>query len=209
MRLRFGMPCTPLLNLTIASSRPRFGARSPASIGTRCRNAALEPSRRVRNIIRETWRCVDGRYSEAAWNSKVHEPLLELALFRHDPHVGYVNATSAETCPAFMPSLSIGKAIAEGKMIDFVMTRCLDYKDPVAADAELAVAIRAKLECQPDSWPLTANQTDYTPLTRSPVAVAIGTKVLGASMEEGCVQLAVRTAAWHRRMEALGIGNRG
>ncbi|KAH6628747.1 hypothetical protein F5144DRAFT_580029 [Chaetomium tenue] len=165
----------------------------------------------ARNINRETWRCMDGKYSEAAWNSRVHEPLLDLALFRHGPHVGYVNATSAKIRPAFMPSLSTGKAIAEGKMVDFVMTRCLDYKDPVAADAELDVAIRAKLQRQPDSWPLTVNQTDYTPLTRSPVAVAIGTKALAldASMEEGRVQFAVWTAAWHRRMEALGIGNRG
>jgi hypothetical protein len=163
----------------------------------------------VQDIIRKARRCLDGKYCEAAWNSKVHEPLLELALFRHDPHVEYVNATSAKILPAFVPSFSTGNTIVEGKMIDFVLTRQLDYENPVHADAELAASIRAKLERQPGSRPLTVNQTDYTPLTRAPVAVAIETKVLGASLEEGRVQLAVWTAAWHRRMEALGIGGRG
>jgi hypothetical protein len=115
----------------------------------------------VQNIIREACRCLDGKYTEAAWNSKVHEPLLELVLFRHDPHVAYVNATSAKILPAFMPSFSTGNTIVEGKMINFVMTRCLDYENPVPADAELAAAIRAKLECQPGSRPLTVNQPAF------------------------------------------------
>lgn len=49
----------------------------------------------------------------------------------------------------------------------------------------------------------------YTPLIRAPVAVSIETKVLGGSPEEGRLQLAIWTAAWHQRMEALGIGGKG
>lgn len=170
---------------------------------------ALAELRAVQNIIREARRCLDGRYSEATWNSRVHEPLLELALFRHEPHVRHVNATSATVLPAFMPCFSTGNTVVGGKMINFVLTRYLDYENPVPADVELAAAIRTKLACQPGSRSLTVNQTDYTPLTRPFAAVAIGAKILVASMEEARVQLALWTAAWRRRMEALGIAVRG
>jgi hypothetical protein len=104
-----------------------------------------------------------------------------------------------------MPCFSTGNTIVGGKMVKFVLTRCLDYENLVPANAELAPAIRAKLACQSGSLFLTVNQTDYTPLTRPLAAVAIGTKILDAFIEEARVQLVVWTAAWHRRMEALGI----
>jgi hypothetical protein len=55
---------------------------------------------------------------------------------------------------------------------------------------------------------LCINQTEYHPLQRFPVAVSIETKVAGANLEEGRMQLAIWTAAWHKRMEQLGLGGK-
>lgn len=41
---------------------------------------------------------------------------------------------------------------------------------------------------------------------RSPAAVTMVTKVAGASLEEGQLQLGIYIAAWHKRMEMLGVG---
>jgi len=51
------------------------------------------------------------------------------------------------------------------------------------------------------------NQTEYHPLQRFPIALSIETKVAGASPEEGKMQLAIWTAAWHKRMAQLDFGN--
>jgi hypothetical protein len=53
----------------------------------------------------------------------------------------------------------------------------------------------------------TINQTAYTPLWYTPIAVSIETKVDGMN-EEGRTQLATWTAAWHERMRRF-IDNTG
>ena len=162
---------------------------------------------KVRGIKDRARECLTLRRAEAAWNAKVHEPLLELALSRRHTSVIYENATSARILPYFLPCLITGE-VAEGKMVDFVLAPNL------GSESELDIAIQNKLvELAKQmrssglvSAHLCVNQTDYPPLMRSPAAVTMETKVAGASLEEGRLQLGVWTAAWHRRMEMLGVG---
>jgi hypothetical protein len=167
----------------------------------------------VRHLEQEARKCLELRQSEAAWNSAVHHPLLELALWRHRPRLAHYNATSAKILPEFMPSFDWGD-VTEGKMVDFAISICYEYErrgldDPgEESDAAIHAAIRTKVSAQPVVGGREAgvNQTDYTPLLLAPIAVSIETKVGGASLEDGRVQLAVWTAAWHLRMSKLGIG---
>ncbi|KAL2201520.1 hypothetical protein P885DRAFT_65755 [Corynascus similis CBS 632.67] len=144
---------------------------------------------KVRGIKDHARECLALRRAEAAWNAK--------------------NTTSARILPCFLPCLITGE-VAEGKMVDFVLAPHLGSK------SELDIAIQNKvveLAKQMKSSGLVSahlciNQTDYPPLMRSPAAVTIETKVARASLEEGRLQLGVWTAAWHRRMEMLGVGGR-
>ena len=180
------------------------GTIEGASFESRVAYAELHKLRSIKDHARK---CLALRRAEAAWNTKVHDPLLELALSRRYTSVNYENAMSARILPCFLPYLITGE-VAEGKMVDFVLAPNLD------SESELDLAIQNNLVEQAKqmkssglvSAHLCVNQTDYPPLMRSPAAVTIKTKVAGASLEEGRLQLGIWTAAWHKRMEALGIG---
>ncbi|KAL2178466.1 uncharacterized protein P884DRAFT_258571 [Thermothelomyces heterothallicus CBS 202.75] len=174
------------------------GTAEGATCQARIARAEFYKARSIKDRARE---CLALRRAEAAWNTKVHEPLLELALSRQHTSVIYENATSARILPCFLPYLITGE-VAEGKMVDFVLA------PNFGSESELDIAIQNKLvELAKQmrssglvSAHLCVNQTDYPPLMRSPAAVTIETKVGGASLEEGRLQLGVWTAAWHRRM---------
>ena len=166
---------------------------------------ALAECYKIRAIERVARECLDLRRSEAAWNAHVHGPLLELALSRRRGSVVYENATSARILSCFRPSLVTGE-VSEGKMVDFVFAPRLNPEVDVAIQNRLIeLSMRAKSTALASAQ-LNVNQTDYTPLTRSPSAVSIETKVAGASLEEGRLQLGIWTAAWHKRMDMLGVG---
>jgi hypothetical protein len=177
------------------------GTEEDLSFQTRIAYSELYKVRSIKDHARE---CLALHRAEPAWNSKVHEPLLELALSRRYSSVLCENATSARILPCFLPYLITGE-VAEGKMVDFVLAPSL------AANPTVDCAIQNKLvelakQMKPSGPHLCVNQTDYPPLIRSPTAVAIETKVAGASVEEGRLQLGIWTAAWHKRMEKLGVG---
>ncbi|KAL8383527.1 hypothetical protein RB595_010636 [Gaeumannomyces hyphopodioides] len=179
----------------------RPGAASPQT------QFALAEFYKIRAIERVARECLDLRRSEAAWNAHVHGPLLELALSRRRGSVVYENATSARILPCFCPSLVTGE-VSEGTMVDFVFAPRLSPELDVAIQNQLIeLSTRAKSTALASAQ-LNINQTDYFPLTRSPSAVSIKTKVAGANLEEGRLQLGIWTAAWHKRMEMLGVGGR-
>ena len=119
---------------------------------------------KVRSIKDRARECLTLRRAEAAWNAKVHEPLLELALSRRHTSVICENATSARILPCFLPCLITGE-VAEGKMVDFVLAPNLD------SESELDSAIQNKLvelakQMKPSGLAspyLCVNQTDYPP----------------------------------------------
>ncbi|KXX79951.1 hypothetical protein MMYC01_202303 [Madurella mycetomatis] len=174
---------------------------------TRLARAEFQHARHLVGVARE---CLALRRSEASWNSKVHEPLLALALWKYRNNVTFENATSARILPAFIPALVIGEAI-ESKMVDFVLSPNFVADDCAASqtthsNAIIDTAIQNKLATQPSAGlcNLGINQTDYPPLLRAPAAITVETKIGGTSSEEGRLQLGIWTAAWHIRMAALG-----
>lgn len=167
----------------------------------------------IRDVTKE---CLALRRSEAAWNAMVHIPLLRLAFTpqrqQRPPAVLFENATAARILPCFLPALSAsaGSGVVDGKLIDFVLMPNLGP----ALDATARDVLGPLLQRKPARTvaaavaDLCVNPTEYLPLQRFPVAVSIETKVAGASAEEGRLQLAIWTAAWHNRMEQLGLGGR-
>lgn len=180
------------------------GTAEGASFQTRIAHAEFYKVRGIKDHARE---CLALRRAEAAWNAKVHEPLLELALSRRHTSVICENATSARILPCFLPCLITGE-VAEGKMVDFVLAPNLGSESALdfAIQNKLVELAKQMKSSGLVSAHLCVNQTDYPPLMRSPAAVAMETKVAGASLEEGRLQLGIWTAAWHRRMETLGVG---
>lgn len=158
----------------------------------------------IRDVARE---CLALRRSEAAWNSKVHEPLLDLAFSRQRPPlVLFENATAARILPCFLPALGPGE-VADGKIVDFTLMPNLSPELDASIQDMLSQLIQRKRSGTAVA-DLCVNQTEYSPLLRSPVAVSIETKVAGASLEEGRLQLAIWIAAWHKRIEKFGFGGR-
>lgn len=90
-------------------------------------------------------------------------------------------------------------------MVDFVLAPRLSADLDSAIQNRLIELSRQSTSSTLASAQLFVNQTDYTPLMRSPLAVSIETKVAGASPEEGRLHLGIWTASWYKRMEMLGI----
>ncbi|RYP63843.1 hypothetical protein DL769_006855 [Monosporascus sp. CRB-8-3] len=190
----------------------------------------LDAIRQIEHDARESLR--KGR-SEAAWNSFVHYPLLKLAI-QNRPNIALELVTSARIMPKFAPKWfgAEGDPTAS-KMVDFVLLLSLDPEEasPViqlsastggnsiptttsqpilhAGEASrLHAAIVSKISSQP-AGENALNQTRYSPLTYSPIAISLETKSSAGSIEEAKVQLGVWTAAWHKRMKLLlGLNSR-
>jgi hypothetical protein len=159
--------------------------------------------RAIKDVARE---CQRLRRSEAAWNARVHGPLLELALSRRRGSVEYENTTAARILPSFRPSIFTGEAVPEGQMVNFVIAPRLSPELDAAIKkrmTELSMSARSAALAEDQ---FHVNQTDYHPLGFSPSAITIVTKGSGGNTEEGRLQLGVWTAAWHKRMEMLGVG---
>ncbi|KAB5581244.1 hypothetical protein GE09DRAFT_1213640 [Coniochaeta sp. 2T2.1] len=163
---------------------------------------ALAELKALRRLEREAWDCRRLCRAELAWNFEVHFPLLKLALDRQD-----------DLAP---------NVYADKKMVDLAIVLVPEVRDygrqewekgqrgagrDAAAREErylrLAHAIQRVVHSQPQDRQ-SINQTMYTPLYDRPIGVSIETKAEGAN-EEGRVQLAVWTAAWHERMRDLMV----
>lgn len=149
----------------------------------------------IRDAAKE---CMALRRSEAAWNALVHGPVLDLAFpSRGNRPILVENATAARILPCFLPAVSAGgSGLVDSKLVDFTLTPNLGPEFDATIQLNNAVTIAD----------LCVNQTEYHPLQRFPVAVSIETKIAGANLEEGRMQLAIWTAAWHKRMALWGLG---
>lgn len=90
-------------------------------------------------------------------------------------------------------------------MVDFVLAPKLEAELESAIQAKLAALAAGK---KSSALHVSVNQTDYDPLARFPAAISVETKVAGGNLEEGRMQLGIWTAAWHKRMEALGVASK-
>lgn len=186
---------------------------------------ALAALKALRRLEREAWDCRRLCRAELAWNFEVHFPLLTLALDRQQyAHVRQEVVASAQIAKPFVPPMSdlAPNVYADKKMVDLAIVlvpEISDYgrqerekglraagRDAAAREERyrrLAHVIQRVVHSQPQGR-RSINQTMYTPLCDRPIGVGIETKAEGAN-EEGRVQLAVWTAAWHERMRDLMV----
>ncbi|KAH8907508.1 hypothetical protein BR93DRAFT_926528 [Coniochaeta sp. PMI_546] len=170
------------------------------------------------------WKCRQRGRSEAAWNTMVHAPLIQLALDRPEyVHVGWEVVTTAQIAKPFVPPMADSSLtdFADRKMVDLAMVlepevdsdsegpeeakrQVAGQEDDAALEqrfCRLAYAIQRVVRSRPPDRQ-TINQSLHTPLLDWPIGISIETRTDGAN-EEGRVQLAVWTAAWHERMKNL------
>jgi hypothetical protein len=99
-----------------------------------------------------------------------------------------------------MPSNEKG-SLFNSKMVDFALVLRPEQDTP------LSQRIISFINPLLDSTGLGINQTLYSPLQNSPIAIAVETKTDRASAAAASIQLATWTAAWHERMKTLGVKN--
>lgn len=186
------------------------------------RGLACAELRAIRKIKRVAWKCRERGRSEAAWNTMVHAPLLDLALDRPEyAHVGWEVVTTAQITKPFVPPMGdfAPTEFADKKMVDLAMVLQPEVNNDSEGEEEaqqvagqddaaleqlfrrLDHAIQRVVRSQPQDRQ-TINQSMYTPLLDWPIGISIETKADGAN-EVGRVQLAIWTAAWHKRMKDL------
>ncbi|KAJ4313170.1 hypothetical protein N0V84_009549 [Fusarium piperis] len=153
----------------------------------------LKMLERVRD---RTETCIAENVSEPSWNSRVHEPLLDVALAPFNGIVGHWDVTKATIDKDYVPQHVPGIDL-QSKMVDFCLT--LDDGDIIHA---------AKERLRPSNHRMI-NHTEYQALRFRPIAISIETKTPDGSSQEARTQLSVWTTAyvaWLRELARVSIG---
>ncbi|VUC37177.1 unnamed protein product [Clonostachys rosea] len=145
----------------------------------------------VQKIVRNTIECAEENVSEASWNSRVHEYVLDAALEPFGGIVSHWDVTRAPITKSCLPRHSSGLAL-ESKMVDFCI--CLGGRETTRA-----VQQRLKLARETPF----INHTNYQPLLYRPIAVSIETKTPNGSDEVAKTQLSVWVTGHFARLRSL------
>ncbi|KAF4964067.1 hypothetical protein FSARC_7969 [Fusarium sarcochroum] len=151
--------------------------------------------------------------SEAAWNCRVHDPLL-YHLTSTLPFIDVEPITSARIETSFRPPLQnpSGRGNASGDVFETSPTKTIpaassvhkmvDFALVLQPDEELQCLVDQFLSTQPMGYN-TINQTKYEPLRSRPAPICIETKTVSGTLESANVQLGVWVAAWHERIRSI------
>ncbi|KAF2416326.1 hypothetical protein EJ08DRAFT_703686 [Tothia fuscella] len=147
-------------------------------------------------IVRLARRCEEHRACEAAWNSSVHNLILDTALDYHAfiNAVYFVNSTSARIFPSLIPPGRAGTSL-DAKMIDFAI-----HMEP---NPRFNSALHVLAQRSSPLEPFSTNCTPYAPLCARPIGVSIETKLTGEKWEDVLLQVEVWAASSFVRMEHL------
>ncbi|KAK3619213.1 hypothetical protein LTR56_024173 [Elasticomyces elasticus] len=150
----------------------------------------------VDRITSRASQCREYKEHEAAWNTFVHGPLLDLAqytsVFRQ--RVDIANITTAPLSTRFKPRFATSAQPLAGKLVDFdILLNCSTPLDEAFRAMPLHEGEHAK----------SFNQTLHMPVMRRPIAISIETKREGEGALEGLTQLGVWLSAQFLRLEEL------
>lgn len=160
----------------------------------------------VLSVLEWAARCTMYKAEEAMWNSSVHFPLLQMAIYgggriwqHHTPTtpttVELIQCTTARIIPGCLPT---GESY--GKQIDF----CLRLHVDKAAQRSIDL-IRASLD------ELCINHADIDALVDRPIAISIESKKLDT--DGGAIQAKLQVGMWHaaqwKLLKALESRQRG
>lgn len=166
----------------------------------------------LRSIVSSTGAFKASPHPKAAWNARIHDRILELAV-RHGhagAAVGIENVTRAKIAKPFVPttadagldiSPAAGGSNTESKMVDFAMVLHLADDDNMSALGGLARRIAIFVSRLPDV--ATFNNTTFAPLCLNPAGVFIETKVDTKRYAEAQAQLGIWVSSWFTRVSAF------
>lgn len=180
----------------------------------------------LRSIVSSTGAFKASPHPEAAWNARIHDRILELAVRQGQPAtahtaVGIENITRAKIAKPFVPTtadtdldldllLPPGGSNPESKMVDYAMVlRLLDNNNNNNDDNNdnnsgsskangLAQRIAVFVSRLADV--ATFNNTTFAPLCLNPAGIFIETKVDTKRYAEAQAQLGIWVASWFARV---------
>ncbi|KAF4472842.1 L-aminoadipate-semialdehyde dehydrogenase [Fusarium albosuccineum] len=129
--------------------------------------------------------------TEASWNARVHEPLLDTALEPFGNRLTHWDVTRASINKPYLGKHQSGGEL-QAKMVDF----CITLSDP-----RLQQDVWNRLSRARDSHSI--NHSSTNPLRSRPIAVSIETKVVDNSVEEAKAQLSVWASSHLKRLRTL------
>lgn len=184
---------------------------------------------KLRSIVSSTGAFKASPRPEAAWNARIHDRILELAVPQcghSGAAVGIENVTRAKIAKSFVPTtadtnldLSLAPGVGSGgssgnpesKMVDFAMVLHLADSDCDDDDGDddgdniklegLARRMAIFVSRLPDVP--TFNNTTFAPLCLNPAGVFIETKVDTKRYAEAQAQLGIWVSSWFARVTAF------
>ncbi|TWU70675.1 hypothetical protein ED733_001551 [Metarhizium rileyi] len=129
--------------------------------------------------------------TEPAWNARVHEPLLDIALEPFGNKLSHWDVTRAAINKQYLGKHQSGGDI-QAKMVDF----CITLSDPT-----LQQQVWRRLAKASDNHSI--NHTSTSPLRSQPIVISIETKIPDGSIEEAKAQLSVWVTSHLKRLRTL------
>ncbi|KAK7432213.1 hypothetical protein QQZ08_001158 [Neonectria magnoliae] len=144
----------------------------------------------LQKVAHRTELCISENVSEASWNTRVHDLLLDVALTPFHGCVSHWDVTRAPITKTYLPRHGSGIDL-QAKMVDFCIT--LDGEPTRRQVVEHLRSANHK----------SISHSDYQPLRFRPIAISIETKTPDGSTEEAKAQLSVWTSAYILRLREL------
>ncbi|KAI4111317.1 MAG: hypothetical protein LQ345_006824, partial [Seirophora villosa] len=171
--------------------RVRFGYAWVNNLEKRRRTGGMVALSEVQRLTAAAITCEEDRSHEGTWNEKVHWIVIQAAL-ASSAHTEYLNTASAKTASIDPKSLAS----------ETLPKRVVDYTIVLVPDEITARAWR-KLRPLPGAGIKSWNHTTTNDLRSNPIASSIETKAPNKSWTDGKAQLAIWTAAFHKRLAML------
>ena len=147
----------------------------------------------LQQIVKDSNKSKTLARSEPAWNARVHDDVLQLAI-KGRKDLACENVTTARLIPSCVPRDAAGANIT--KMVDYAAV----LRPP--GNSQTMGAIEALVNMQKEDR-RTINQSDYYPLKFSPAGIIIETKAPPGNLTEAGHQVGVWIAAFHIRVKDL------
>ncbi|KAL8960883.1 MAG: hypothetical protein Q9193_002485 [Seirophora villosa] len=175
----------------VFGERIRFGYPWVNNLEKRRRTGGMVALSEIQRLTAAAITCEEDRSHEGTWNEKVHWIVIQAAL-ASSAHAEYLNTASAKT--ASIDPKSLASEALPKRVVDYVIVLVPD---------ELTARAWKKLRPLPGAGIKSWNHTTTNDLRSNPIASSIETKAPNKSWTDGKAQLAIWTAAFHKRLAML------
>lgn len=162
--------------------------------------------------VRRAWQCEKNKCCEAAWNSGVHDFVLDLAIDNNEfrDKVGFVNwyvrvvsgcRTTANTPNSTSARISPSSLIPPGQAGTALNSKMVDFAIHIEPSDRFRKAVHERAQLSPT--PMSVNHTLDESLRWRPIGVSIETKHTGRNWDDAMAQVGIWTAAQFTKLEEL------